>query len=257
MSIPVQSVNVEDFLASEMRRHSDTGNVTKRSAARLAIASAISKGVLAKGSLIPTEKRLTTILGVSLGTVQSALQQLQQSSIIVRRRGDGSRVASTEALDSETWHFRLLAKNTGAPLRISKVDIDVQVTARRGPWSDFFAEYDEFVSIRRRMIMSENVSVGAEMILPQELVPGMEDIPSDELKMVNIRHFLAEKHGLLISKAEHQIETVLVDDLDAKRMKLAPRTLSFQITANAFFPDNKPGYWQRIVAPCSDCRVTF
>jgi len=257
MNITTETTDAEDFLASEMARYSVTAGITKRSAVRLAIASAISEGVLAKGSLIPSEKRLTTVLGISLGTVQAALQQLQQSSIIVRRRGDGTRVASTESFGNETWHFRLLAKDNASPLRISKVDVDVEVTARRGPWSDFFSGYDRFVLIRRRLVMSQNVKVGAEMILPRALAPGMADIRPDELKMVNIRPFLAEKHGLLISRAEHQIETIVVNDLDARRLKLEPAALAFEITARAFYSDSKPGYWQRIVAPCSECRVTF
>ena len=257
MNFPAEKTDAEDFLASEMRRCSATGGVTKRSAARLTIAAAIREGVLAKGSLIPTEKRLTIVLGISLGTVQAALQQLQQSSIIIRRRGDGTRVASNEALGRETWHFRLLAKDTAAPLRISEVDVEVEVTARRGPWSEFFSGYDNFILIRRRLIMSQNVSVGAEMILPQVLVPGMENIPPDELKMMNIRPFLAENHGLLISRAEHQIKTIVVNDLDAKRLKLEPAALAFEITARTFLVDTKPGYWQRILAPCSECRVTF
>lgn len=257
MNIPVQTAKTEDFLASEMSRFSRAGNVTKRTAARLAIASAISTGLLPKGCLIPTEKRLTEILGISLGTVQAALQQLQQSSIIVRRRGDGSRVASTEALGSETWHFRLLAKDTGAPLRVSSVDVDVEVTARHGPWSETFAEYNEFILIRRRLIMSKSVAIGAEMILPRVLVPGMKDIPPDELKMVNIRPFLAEKYGLLISRAEHQIKTTSVNDLEAKRLGLRTEMPAFEITATAFLPEGNPGYWQRIIAPSDTCWVTF
>ena len=257
MNTPARKTSAEDYLASEMTRYSAAGNVTKRSAARLAIASAISEGILPKGSLIPPEKRLTTVLGISLGTVQAALQQLQQSSIIVRRRGDGTRVASTEALGNETWHFRLLAKDTGTPLRISKVDVEVDVTTRRGSWSDFFSVYESFVLIRRRLIMSGQVAVGAEMILPQDLVPGLANVPPDELNMVNIRPFLAERYGLLISRAEHQIETIEVNDLDAKRLRLEPGVLAFEITANAFSPDAKPGYWQRIVTSCSKCRVTF
>lgn len=257
MNTPAQATDAEAFLASEMQRFSVSGSVTKRSAARLAIASAISNGVLPKGSRIPPEKQLALILGISLGTVQAALQQLQQSSIIVRRRGDGSRVASTEALSRDTWHFRLLATDTGDPLRISKADVDVEVTTRRGPWSEFFPDHEKFILVRRRLIMSESVSVGAEMMLPRDLVRGLEDIPPDELKMINIRPFLAEKHGFLISRAEHQIETIYVNDLDARRLNLERGTLAFQITAKAFLHDTTPGYWQRIVAPCNECRVTF
>ncbi len=257
MSAETKVASAEDFLANEMMRLIAKSGITKRSAARLAIASAIYKGLLPAGSLLPSEKSLASILGISLGTAQAALQQLQQSNVIVRRRGDGTRVASTEKLSSETWHFRLLAKKKNIPLRISKVEVDVNVTSRTGAWSDFFVRYDEFTIIRRNIVMSNKVCVAAEMILPQILVPGLETIPTDELKMVNIRRFLAEKHDLLISKAEHQIETVFINELAAKRTKISPGTISFQITAHAFLSDAKPGYWQRIIVPCGDCRVTF
>ena len=257
MTIAAQTEDVEAFLSREMRRIAATGDVTKRTAARLAIAAAINGGLLPKGSLIPTEKRLTRVLGVSLGTVQAALQQLQQSSIIVRRRGDGSRVASTEALDRDTWHFRLLSKDTGQPLRVSDVSIDVEMTDRTGPWSDFFANDDAFVMVRRRMIMSDAVLVGAEMFLPATKVPGLERITPDELKLVNIRPYLAEKYGIQVSRANHEIETTTLHDLEAKRYCLAAGVPVFQIVARTFLSDARPAYWQRIIAPCADCRVTF
>ena len=153
--------------------------------------------------------------------------------------------------------FQAFSKDTGAVLRISSVGVDVEVTSHRWPWSNFFAERSEFILIRRRLTKSTSVVIGAEMILPEKLVPGMKDLPPDELKMVNIRSFMAEKHGLLISKAEHQIETVFIDNLDTKRTKLAPGSLSFQITASAFSRIIRPAISNRIIALSGDYHVTF
>ncbi|MGB7244734.1 MAG: GntR family transcriptional regulator [Sulfitobacter sp.] len=257
MIAPAQTDTVREFLAREMRRYTAAGNVTKRSAVRLAIATAINKGVLPQGAKVPTEIELTSILGVSLGTVQAALQQLQQNSIIVRRRGDGTRVASTEAFGRDAWHFRLLSKKTGVPLRTSSAEVDVEIIERHGTWSDFFVDCTKFIRIRRQLNMSENIRAGADMILPYDTVPGLERIPSDELKMINIRQFLAEKFNLQIARAEHEIETIALNDLEAVRLHLLSGALAFEVIARAFVADAKPGYWQRIVVGNSGCRITF
>ena len=86
---------------------------TKRSAVRLAIARAMRDGVLKDGDLLPPEKRLAEIFGVSVGTVQAALQQLQQRGEIVRRSGYGSRVVLGDSFSSAVWHFRIIDRASG------------------------------------------------------------------------------------------------------------------------------------------------
>ena len=257
MNVLAQDADVEDFLSGEMKRLSASGNLTKRTAVRLAIANAITSGILKKGTLIPTEKRLTQVMGISLGTVQAALQQLQQSSVIIRRRGHGSRVASNEAFGREAWHFRLLQKENGQPLRISKVDVEIESTHSVGSWSKFFGGSEKFIRVRRRMIMGDNINIGAEMLLPSTLVPGMAKITPDELKMISIRRFLTERYDILVSRADHQIDVIHIDDFDAKRYDLLLGMEAFEIIANAYLSDGQPGYWLRIVAPCRKCRVTL
>ena len=257
MNILAQSADVEDFLSGEMKRLSASGNLTKRTAVRLAIANAITSGILKKGTLIPAEKRLAQVMGISLGTVQAALQQLQQFGIIIRRRGHGSRVASNEAFGREAWHFRLLQKESGQPLRISQAKVEIESAYSVGSWSKFFGGVEKFVRIRRCMIMGDNITIGAEMLLPATLVPGMAKIAPDELKMISIRRFLAERYDILVSRADHQIEVINIDDFDAKRYNLKLGMESFEIIANAYLSDGQPGYWLRILAPCKKCRVTL
>ena len=130
-----QPAEVAAALAAAMRQASDAPQRTKRTAARLAIAAAIREGILKPGDYLPPETWLTGILGVSLGTVQAALRQLQQMGAIVRRRGDGTRVASSEPLGRDIWHFRFLAKDTGQPLRIAQERLWIDRVTTPGPWT--------------------------------------------------------------------------------------------------------------------------
>ena len=57
-----------------------------------ALVKAINHGDLPKGSGIPPERVLADILGISRGTVASALKTLRESGHIESRRGSGSRV---------------------------------------------------------------------------------------------------------------------------------------------------------------------
>ena len=105
--------------------------------------------------------------------------------------------------------------------------------------------------------MGDNINIGAEMLLPSNLVPGMAKITPDELKMISIRRFLAERYDILVSRADHQIDVIHIDDFDAKRYDLLLGMEAFEIIANAYLSDGQPGYWLRIVAPCRKCRVTL
>ena len=101
---------IADALTLEMNRVSETRKCTKRTAVRLAIKNIIRADILKPGELLPSEKELTGILSVSLGTVQAALGQLKAMGTISRRRGDGSRVTDREPFDESVWHFRFLSK---------------------------------------------------------------------------------------------------------------------------------------------------
>ena len=107
---------------------------TKRSAVRLAIARAMRDGVLKNGDMLPPERRLAEIFGVSVGTVQAALQQLQQRGEIVRRSGYGTRVVLDDSFSSAIWHFRIVDCASGRP-GSARPDSAGSIRRRRSPFS--------------------------------------------------------------------------------------------------------------------------
>lgn len=248
---------LEAILSSGMAETSAVPGRTKRTAARLAIVRAIQSGALRRGDLLPPELRLTAILGVSLGTVQAALRQLQENGVIVRRRGDGSRVASTEPLTSTIWHFRFASRATGAPLRMADEKVEVGTTAERGAWSDFIGEREWYIRIGRLITLDNATRAGAEMFIDPLLAPNLPKVAANELGMLNIRPYLEQKFGIVTAGASHSARTAVLDRKTVERYGLTPASHYFEVHARAFSNDNRPVYFQRIYVSADDCVLTF
>ena len=253
------SARKEDSLTHILARHMGATSAvrgrTKRTAARLAIVAAIHSGDLQPGDTLPSERRLTEILGVSLGTVQAALRQLQEMGIVVRRRGDGSRVGSIEPLANSVWHFRFASKADGTPLRIKDEKLWIDTTAEGGDWSEFVGECPAYFRIRRRLTMQDGTRAGAEMFIKTTAAPGLDDIDPSELGMANLRPYLEETFGIVTVSATHLVKTVSLDGETAERFGLETGANFFEIHAKAFGPNRVPVYFQRIYVSADACAL--
>ena len=229
----------------------------KRTAVRLAIAALIANETLRAGDPLPPEKALAVLLGVSLGTVQAALKQLQDMGAIVRRRGDGTRVASAEPLPTSIWHFRVVDAANGQPLRFTRQIAVVDVISESGAWAVHLGLCDEYVRIRRRMRLTTGVHIGAEMYLARHHVPGLAETDPQELVMVNIRPYLEERFGLVATRATHIVRQVLPEPALAMVLGLAARVDHFEISACTFDGGGAAVYFQRIFLPTKSCALSF
>lgn len=244
-------------LAIEMAAALAVPGRTKRSAARLAIVQAIRKGTLRPGDRLPPENRLGSILGISLGTVQAALRQLQQADVIIRRRGDGSRVAAGEPLARDIWHFRFAAKPGGQPLRLLTEKVWIDTLHEPGDWCDFLGKRPSYLRIRRRVRMQNQAVVGAEMFLATDLAPGIAALQPSNLGMVNIRPYLEERFGIRTASAEHAVQTTALAPATAVIFGLEPGAQMFEIHARARSATHQPVYFQRILVPTASFVLTF
>jgi DNA-binding GntR family transcriptional regulator len=244
-------------LASQMAAVLSATSCTKRSAARLAIVSVIRANIVKPGDLLPSEKELTNILGVSLGTVQAALRQLQDMGTIVRRRGDGTRVTALEPFGETIWHFRFAAKADGTPLRFTDLEVWVDTVFGTGLWSDYLGEKPKFLRVRRLVTMQNGTLAGAEMYLDAAAVAGLENTDISELKFTNIRPYLQEKFGLVTRGATHLVKTVQLDTATKARFGLRCGGDYFEIHAKAFSHDHQPVYFQRMYIATSECALMF
>lgn len=257
VSVAVQADIVAAVLARHMAITSKVEGRTKRTAVRLAIVASVQAGELSPGDVLPSEKILPGIMGVSLGTVQAALRQLQEVGLVVRRRGDGSRIACGEPLTRSIWHFRFADKSDGTPLRIIEEDVWIDTVTQTGDWSLFIGDCTSYLRIRRKLIMQNGTRAGAEMFFKTEAAPGLENIDPNELGMTSIRPYLEEKFGIATAGATHFVRTVSIDAETARIFGLKPHENVFEIHAKAYSHDHTPVYFQRIYVSADECALNF
>ena len=230
---------------------------TKRTAARLALSAAMREGTLKPGDVLPPEKVFAAILGVSLGTVQVALRQLQEVGIIVRRRGDGSKVASTEPLTSSIWHFRFISRRDGKRVRPIAELVDIDVVEQTGIWTDFLGPKPAYCRISRRYAVSGCAPFGAEMYLDPALVPGLAETHPDEWRMVNIRTELEARYGIFVQGTSQTVQLAPANTISARRLGLQLDGHIYEIFAEAYGPERRPVYFQRLFVPADDYALSF
>lgn len=230
---------------------------TKRTAARLALGAAMRDGTLKPGDLLPPEKELASILGVSLGTVQVALRQLQEVGIIVRRRGDGSRVASTEPLTSSIWHFRFISRRDGERVRVLAEAVSIDLSDAPGPWTDFLGPRPAYIRISRRYTVRGCASFAAEMYLDPALVPDLPAADPDEWKMVNIRAQLEARYGIFVKGTSQTVQLIDADSAAVRRLDLHLEGPVYEICAEAYGSERRPVYFQRLIVPAGDYALSF
>ncbi len=257
MSAAAAPLPATETLAEAVARQLSETGCTKRSAVRLALLAAIHDGRYAPGDLLPPERRLADDLGISLGTVQAALNELRESGRITRRRGDGTRVAAGSDNMHTTWHFRLFDRKTGQPMLWDKVEVEVSEVRAENPFAAFLGEARDFVRIRRRVIMGGHRRVGADLWIPADVARPLLRMTPTDLSQVNLRTVFAEKLGLKPVRAETEITTLRPTATQAAALALAGQKLHFQIEARIFAGDDAPLYFQRLLAAADDVKLSF
>ena len=252
-----QPSDLERRLASKVADVLSRTGCSKRTAVRHALNEAIHLGVLRPGDMLPPEKRLAEVLGVSLGTVQAALGELRNSGRVMRRRGDGTRVSSADDVLRSSWHFRLLDRETRQPVFWGQADVDVAETRDAGPWVSFLRSEGPFVRIRRRIRMHGDRMVGAEMYLTLATGQPLLKMNPTDLALVNLRTVLAQRLSVVATGVTTQISICTVGEADAAALELTRGMAAFEIEASVWGGESAPIYFQRVLAGCDEFRLSF
>ena len=249
--------SAEDELAAYMRESLLVAGRTKRTAARLAISSAIRDGIYAPGDRLPPETELATILGVGLGTVQVALRQLQEIGSIVRRRGDGTRVAFAEPLDPSVWHFRFIRLSDGMPLHPDADWVKVELVPLDSVLEKHLGRHIGFQRVRRRYSAKGCAPFGTEMYINPALNADVTRLSPDELKMVNIRTYLEDEFKIMAGGSDQTVHLTTLPEPIRRAFDLPAYDSIFEIHALTTARDSRPIYFQRIYVPATEYALNF
>jgi len=255
--VEFQTTDLAIELGRYMDRSLDVKGRTKRTAARLAISSAIRDGVVNPGDMLPPETELSVMLGVGLGTVQVALRQLQEVGSITRRRGDGTRVAFNEPIDPSVWHFRFIRSSDGAPLHPVADWVNVDLVPRNRTLENKLGSHIGYQRVRRRYSAPGVPPFATEMFINPELRIDLSATPPDELKMVNIRTFLEDEFNIVAAGSDQTVSLAGLDNDIAKAFQLETDQLVYVVDALTSARDSTAIYFQRIYVPTSHYALNF
>lgn len=159
---------------------------------RTALLELMARGAWSPGEKLPPEREIAGAVGLSLGTVQKALDRLAASNVLVRRHGHGTFV-STGTQAQTLLHFRFVGDDGQVLSAVYAEALDRKLLATRGPWSGFLAPAKRFVRVRRRLNVAGEFDCLSEFYVDAQRFGALMAIPFEELHKVTIRSVLAQR----------------------------------------------------------------
>lgn len=157
------------------------------------ILSDISAGRLRSGDRIESERKLTRMFGVSLGTVQRALEELAHRGVLAREQGRGTFVRGTgSSVDARYIRFR---DEGGTDLPVYWHILGHRRARMTARLAGFFGQGVPLVRIDRSIDVDRRFTLFSQFFLAQanfdELTRGQ-----DLRDSINLRKFLSDRLAL-------------------------------------------------------------
>jgi GntR family transcriptional regulator len=158
------------------------------------------------GQLLPSEPEIAAGLGVSPGTVRKALDEMSSESLLVRRQGRGTFVASHDEERILFQFFRMVSDSgerrfpESRTIAVSVAKADELASARLG-----IGLKDSVIAIERVRSLDARPCIHEKIVLPRTLFPGIErikDLPN------NLYALYSTKYGVTIARGSESLKAV-------------------------------------------------
>src|SRR3954454_17035951 len=181
--------------------------ITKQSQTRDSVIELIEQ--LGVGSAIPSERQLSTDLGVSRLTVRAALDDLVRDGYLVRRRGSGTFVSEpkiAQELTMTSFTEDMRRKGMKPASRTLSLDV-VPAGAQLGRF--LHVSPSEPVVVVKRLRLADRETMAIETLHVREaLVPGLS---GDELEKNSFYELLRARYGTVIAGGVQTIEPTVTN----------------------------------------------
>jgi len=182
--------------------------MTKQSETRERVLDLVDQ--LGVGEAIPSERQLSTELGVSRLTVRAALDELVREGYLLRRRGAGTfvsepKIAQELTMTSFTEDMRRRGMRPGSKTLDLKV---VSARARLGRLLHVSPSEPVVVASRLRLADGETMAIETVHIRAS-LVPGLA---ARDLERQSLYELLSERYGIMVVGGTQAIEPTVTNE---------------------------------------------
>jgi GntR family transcriptional regulator len=223
-----------------------------------AIVDLVRTGSLEVGDQIPPEQQLTQYLGMSLGTVQKALNRLAIDGWVVREHGRGTFVSYPDRSTEDVWfyryldHFHFRDPDTGEPLPVYSSLISRRIVQSSDPVRSWLGgDALGFVEIVRRIEVGREFSCRSLMYLGVTRFGGLLSLPSHAFDNVNLKQIFSEQFGAPTVDLFQTVSMAPVSPEDADFLKVEPGSWALVLEIFARTHREQPLSFQRVLIPPS------
>jgi GntR family transcriptional regulator len=205
-----------------------------------ALQRAIERGHYVAGATLPSETELALALGVSIGTLRHAVDELVAEHILVRRQGRGTFVATHNA-DRFLFQFFHVERSDGLR-EVPQVDL---VAFERVRIEDEAAQAmgmkpgDAAIQIDNRLLLQGSAVIHDRLTLPAQLFKGLTEKRFRE-RPSTIYHLYQTEYGITVTRALERARAVAVDRNAARILGITAGMPVMQVRRTAFTFSDKP-----------------
>jgi GntR family transcriptional regulator len=202
----------------------------------------LGDGSWSPGQLLPSEPEIAAGLGVSPGTVRKALDEMSSESLLVRRQGRGTFVASHDEARILFQFFRMVS-DTGERrfpesrvISVSLAKADERAAARLG-----ITAKDSVVTIERVRSLDGRPCIHEYIVLPRAMYPGIERIR--ELPN-NLYALYSTRYGVTIARGSESLKAVAAGKRQVELLGCEAREPILSIDRVALGVDGTRAEWR-------------
>lgn len=213
-------------------------------AAKRALLQALESRRLPPGRALPNERDLAATLGVSIGTLRHAVDELVAEHILVRRQGRGTFVATHDA-DRFLFQFFHVERNDGlreAPqvelLGFERLRLDDEAASalQRKPG-------EPALRLDNRLQLQGRAVVHDAIVLPAELFRGLTEKRLRD-RPGTIYQLYQSDFGITVVRAVERARAVAADRMAARVLGVSPGAPVLRVARTALTFGDKPVEWR-------------
>jgi GntR family transcriptional regulator len=189
------------------------------------------------GEAIPSERRLSTDLGVSRLTVRAALDDLVREGYLVRRHGSGTFVSQPKIAQQLTLtSFSEDMRRRGMVPGSRTIDLrEVHAGAQLG-WALNISP-DARVILIRRLRLADGTSMAIETLhVPAALVPGLT---AEDFENSSFYDLLSQRYGIVIGSGIQSIEPTVTNEEESALLGVPLHSPAFLFERTTQTPDGR------------------
>lgn len=200
----------------------------------------IENGELKPGELVPTEKALCELHGVSKITVNKAIMELVNEGVLYREKGKGTFVAKPKEKHqlNQLKGFTEEMKEKGLNTDVKILSFHTREATKQIKLALNMKDTDNKIIEITRLRISDNSPVAIETAwIPYNLFP---DMTREMIEGKSLYSIFREKYGYYPKRAKQTVEPIMLNDYESMLLGRPSSSLALMFQRNTYIEDGTP-----------------